>query len=891
MERSQRTWLTLLALPLLLSLDLCIAQRKVKLQEGPLIRAEGRHIAIQCEVSGIQQSVEQNFEWSITHSRNPTLPIQIISTYNSNFPYAMYKRRVEAGEIYIERIKNDSVRLHITNLQKSDEGEFECYTPNTESTYWGSYNALVNLTVIPDTLRATLVPKVLNKVEGDSLELVCEVYKQTPYHTHVAVTWYLQKENQNIRVISLTKGFTLHAGELYKQRQKSGDVQLDKIGTTSFKLTIHKLQKSEQGQFYCHSIEWIQDQDKSWQELTERRTDNVTVNVKSMGKDFLALIKATEVNIDVGGSLEITCIIKAQNTVDRFFSVAWFLNHDEIVRFGSNAVLSLHGEYGMRENSRGVAVRKKTDKEYILKLYQIQVEDGGKYHCQVEESEKVATGAFSSKKSEEIIVIVQQPKADLKVVISSNTTQILEGDFLHFACHIHSVTSTNSQLSIIWQFKNKQSIMSDIIEMNHYGVQVATKPYHKRIINGDVRMARVRSDIFTLGIYNAWTSDEGLYSCKVMQWAVNGNQKWDLIKEYISNDEAVTITSLESILKVTAITRSPTTSYYGTFSIQCYIQPSSLRHLPASVSWKFQPANSNDSYHLVTFSYDTSIVWGDKEVEFKGKITVEKTASNNVHLRVSRASNLEAGKFLCNAELWKRQHPNEWVMKASATSNIVQVVVFPPVSLLQLAQQESTTRKMINDMVELDCQIFAQTQNDSQFSVTWFFTKSQRQKEDIILNIDRNNIVQYYGEFQNNDQKRKKFQVVKTSKDLYKLIIEKTDVNDGGNYYCHVTEWLLDPNNIWYNVGDAVSARTTVEIHTPDVTLYSKACASPTLFYFIFVYPFIIFIALIIVAVYFYWNPGKPQTSPKENSLWTPIETIFADPKTEGEASVIQCTE
>ncbi|XP_069745324.1 immunoglobulin superfamily member 3-like isoform X2 [Narcine bancroftii] len=894
MERSQRTWLTLLALPLLLSLDLCIAQRKVKLQEGPLIRAEGRHIAIQCEVSGIQQSVEQNFEWSITHSRNPTLPIQIISTYNSNFPYAMYKRRVEAGEIYIERIKNDSVRLHITNLQKSDEGEFECYTPNTESTYWGSYNALVNLTVIPDTLRATLVPKVLNKVEGDSLELVCEVYKQTPYHTHVAVTWYLQKENQNIRVISLTKGFTLHAGELYKQRQKSGDVQLDKIGTTSFKLTIHKLQKSEQGQFYCHSIEWIQDQDKSWQELTERRTDNVTVNVKSMGKDFLALIKATEVNIDVGGSLEITCIIKAQNTVDRFFSVAWFLNHDEIVRFGSNAVLSLHGEYGMRENSRGVAVRKKTDKEYILKLYQIQVEDGGKYHCQVEESEKVATGAFSSKKSEEIIVIVQQPK---------------------------------------------------------------------------------------------------------------------------------------SILKVTAITRSPTTSYYGTFSIQCYIQPSSLRHLPASVSWKFQPANSNDSYHLVTFSYDTSIVWGDKEVEFKGKITVEKTASNNVHLRVSRASNLEAGKFLCNAELWKRQHPNEWVMKASATSNIVQVVVFPPVSLLQLAQQESTTRKMINDMVELDCQIFAQTQNDSQFSVTWFFTKSQRQKEDIILNIDRNNIVQYYGEFQNNDQKRKKFQVVKTSKDLYKLIIEKTDVNDGGNYYCHVTEWLLDPNNIWYNVGDAVSARTTVEIHTPganlhvfddnkhesisedaafelecliinqtqaqsqfsvtwyfqnevdpkapwkkllqsdrnnilkyygslqtnsqklkfqsakvsnnnyklmvqnaapsdsgiyfceveewvlssqnqwalqgsnrsglttlhvqtsDVTLYSKACASPTLFYFIFVYPFIIFIALIIVAVYFYWNPGKPQTSPKENSLWTPIETIFADPKTEGEASVIQCTE
>ncbi|XP_051871289.1 immunoglobulin superfamily member 3 [Pristis pectinata] len=1008
---------------LILPFDLCTAQRQVKLQEGPLIRTEGRHITIQCDVSRTQKSREQNFEWLITRPDRPTFQVQIISTQDSGYSYAMYKRRVETREIYIERINNDSVRLHITNLQKSDEGEYECYTPNTESIYWGTYNAFMNLTVVPDTLRASLVPQVINKVEGDSLELVCEVSKQTPYHTHLSVTWYLRKGDQNIKVISLTRDFILSAGELYKQRWASGDVRLDKVGATSFRLTIHKLQVSEQGQFYCKSVEWIQDQDKSWQELTERQTANVTVNVKSMGKEFLALLTAANVNINVGGSLEITCKVEAQNSAQRFFSVAWFLNDDEIVRIGPNAVLSFHGEYGMRESSGMVAVRKKNDKEYVLKLYQIQVEDGGKYHCQVEESEKAASGAFSSKKSKEIVITVQRPQANLNVVITSNTTEILEGGFLQFACNVHSEAATYGQLSIVWQFKNKQNIKSDVIEMNRDGVQITAEPYREHLIHGDIRMARVGLDVFTLGIYNAWTSDEGLYSCKVTEWAVKANQNWQLIGEYVSNDTAVTIKSLDSIFKVTAMTRTPSARYYGTFELQCLIQPSTLRHLLTAVSWKFQPANSNDSYHLVTFTHDTAILWGDKGLNFKGKMIVTKTASNSVRLSVSRASNLEAGKFLCNAELWQRQHADQWVMKASTTSNILQVVVSPPVSLLELAQQDTTIQRKIGDVIEFDCRISAQTQNDSQFSVTWFFSRSQGQKE-ALLNINRNNVIQYYGELHTNDRKRMKFQVEKTSNDLYKLIIERTDATDQGDYYCHVTEWLLDPNNIWYQVGDAASAITTLQVHTPNAnlqvsddnktvlvnedadfelecliinqtgaqsqfsvtwyfqneevkaqqkellqtdrnnvlqyhgslktnfqklkfqsakvsnnnytliirnaalsdsgiyfckvdewilspqnqwaiqgsdqsglttlriqasapTLHSKACASPFFFYFIFVYPFIIFVALIILAAYFYWNPKKPPKPPQENSLWTPIETIIADPKSDVEASVI----
>uniref|UniRef100_UPI00398F5D64 immunoglobulin superfamily member 3-like n=1 Tax=Pristiophorus japonicus TaxID=55135 RepID=UPI00398F5D64 len=1005
---------------LILSFDLCTAQRQVKLQEGPLVRAEGRHITIQCDVSGYQQSPEQNFEWFISHPEKPTMKIQIISTIDPNFPYAVYEKRVRNNEIYIERIKGDSVLLHIANLQRSDGGEYECYTPSTDSAYWGSYNALMNLTVISDTLSATSVPQTLNKVEGDSLELVCEVSKQTSQHTHVAVSWYLQKGDQNLKVISLTQDFILRPGESYKQRQASGDVRLDKIGATSFKLTIYKLQMSDQGKFYCESTEWIQDLDKSWHELTNKRTENTTVNVKSIGKGFLALIEATAVDIAVGGSLEIICTVEAQNFPERFFSVVWFLNNNEIIRIGPNAVPFFHGEYKMRETLGKVTVRKKNDRVYFLKIYQIQVEDGGAYYCQVEESEKISSGAFSTKKSKEVAITVQRPQANLNVVISSNTTEVLEGDFLQFSCDIHSVTAGYGQLAITWQFMNKKKQNSDIIGMNWDGIQDTYQPYHERVINSDIRMTRVRSDSFTLGIYNALATDEGQYACKLMEWAAESNGNWKLIGEYVSDNKAVTIKSLESSFVVTAITRTPTVSYYGTFELQCYIKPAYLTHVSASVSWKFQPANSNGSYHLVTFTHDTAIEWGDKAENFKGKMIVVKTASNTVRLSVSRASKLEAGKFLCIAELWGRHHPNQWVMKTSATSNILEVKVRPPVSLLKLTKQVRTIQKRINDITELECRISARTQNDSQLSITWLFNKTlgPNVTGEKLLSIDRNNIVQYYGKLFTNMKKRMKFQDEKTSNDVYKLIIQKTDVNDSGSYYCHVMEWLLDPNNIWYKVGENTSAITIVQVHSADAnlqlnnnnitvsssedavveiecciinqthmqsqfsvawcfqgdpkakettllqtdrnnilqyygdlrtdpqkkmkfqsmkassktyklivqkaalsdsgvyfcnvdewvsspqnewviqgsarsgsttlqvqapvaTLHSKACASSSLFYFIFIYPFIIFFALIIVALYFHKRPKKPQKSANNECLWTAIETINGNPISE----------
>lgn len=123
-----------------------VAQRVVTVESGPLIRTEGSHVTIWCNVTGYKEGVEQDFEWSMYLPSAPDREIRIVSTAQPNYAYAVYAQRVNSKEIYVERLSRDSAVLHITKVQAKDQGLFECYTPNTDGRYLGSYSARTNLT-------------------------------------------------------------------------------------------------------------------------------------------------------------------------------------------------------------------------------------------------------------------------------------------------------------------------------------------------------------------------------------------------------------------------------------------------------------------------------------------------------------------------------------------------------------------------------------------------------------------------------------------------------------------------------------------------------------------------------------------------------------------------
>ncbi|XP_057266488.1 immunoglobulin superfamily member 3 isoform X3 [Pezoporus wallicus] len=665
---------------------MALAQRQVAVQEGPLYRTEGSHITLWCKVSGYQGPSEQNFQWSIYLPSAPEREVQIVSTVDPSFPYAIYTQRVRSRGIYVERVQGDAVLLHITDLQDRDAGEYECHTPNTDERYFGSYSAKMNLVVIPDSLRVTAVPQTLNKVEHDSLELKCEVSKSTAQHSHVSIAWYRQRGSEvPVEVISLSRDFVLRAGSAYAQRHATGDIRLDKVGETTSKLTIYNLHPSDQGEFYCEAAEWIQDPDKAWYAMTRKRSQGAIVTVQATDKEFSVRLETEKRTYIVGEPVEFRCILEAQNVPDRYFSISWAFNSSLIASLGPNAVPVLNNEFAQREALGQLKVAKESDSVFVLKIYRLRLEDSGKYNCRVTEREKTVTGDFIDKES-------KRPK-----------------------------------------------------------------------------------------------------------------------------NIPITVLPLKAGFAVTAISRTPGVTYNESFDLQCIIKPHYPSWVPVSVMWRFQPAGSTEFHDLVTFTRDGGVQWGDGSIGFRTRTAIEKAeSSNNVRLSISRASDTEAGKYQCVAELWRKNYNSSWTRLADRTSNLLEIRVLRPVTKLQVSKSKRSITLVENHPIPLNCSVKSQTSPDSHFAVLWYVHKPSDADGKLILKTTHSSTFEY-GTYAEEEGLRGRLQFERSaSGGLFSLTVQRAEVRDSGSYYCHVEEWLLSPNHAWYKLAEEVSGRTEVTVKQPD---------------------------------------------------------------------------
>ncbi|XP_031230848.1 immunoglobulin superfamily member 3 isoform X1 [Mastomys coucha] len=819
------------------------AQRQVTVQEGPLYRTEGSHITIWCNVSGYQGPSEQNFQWSIYLPSAPEREVQIVSTVDSSFPYAIYTQRVRGGKIFVERVQGNSALLHITDLQARDAGEYECHTPNTDERYFGSYSAKMNLVVIPDSLQTTAVPQTLHKVEQDPLELSCEVATETDQHTHLSVSWLRQKGGENpVEVISLSRDFILHSSSEYAQRQSLGEVRLDKLGRSTFRLTIFHLQPSDQGEFYCEAAEWIQDPDGSWYAMTRKRSEGAVVNVQPTDKEFTVRLETDKRLHTVGEPVEFRCILEAQNIPDRYFAVSWAFNSSLIATMGPNAVPVLNSEFAHREAKGQLKVAKESDGVFVLKIYHLRQEDSGKYNCRVTEREKTVTGEFIDKESKrpKNIPIVVLPLTDnwvvkvpqqhqilpqghlessMSVEVASNASVILEGEDLHFSCTVRTVGRLQARFSVIWQLVDRQNRRSNVMWLDRDGTVQPGSSYWERSSFGGIQMEQVQPNSFSLGIFNSRKEDEGQYECHVTEWVRAVDGEWQIVGERRAST-LVSITALDTGFAVTAISRTPGVTYSDSFDLQCIIKPHYPSRVPVSVTWRFQPVGTVEFHDLVTFTRDGGVQWGDKSSTFRTRTAIEKAeSSNNVRLSISRASDTEAGKYQCVAELWRRNYNNTWTRLAERTSNLLEIRVLQPVTKLQVSKSKRTLTLVENRPIQLNCSVKSQTSPNSHFAVLWYVHKPSDADGKLILKTTYSSAFEY-GTYAEEEGLRGRLQFERhVSGGLFSLTVQRAEVSDSGSYYCHVEEWLLSPNYAWYKLAEEVSGRTEVTVKQPDSRL------------------------------------------------------------------------
>ncbi|XP_004714922.1 immunoglobulin superfamily member 2 isoform X2 [Echinops telfairi] len=728
-------------------IKLSIGQREVTVQKGPLFRAEGYPASISCKVTGHKGPSEQHFQWSIYLPTAPTQEVQIVSTKDDSFSYALYAQRVRSREIYVERVQGNSVVLHIANLQMKDAGEYECHTPSTDETYFGSYSAKTTLT-----------------------------------------------------------DFMLAPGPSYTERFEAGDVRLDKLGVSTFRLSIGRLQPSDQGQLFCEAIEWIQDPDETWTFITKKQTNQTALEVQPEVKDFQVNLTAGSMFAE-GKPLELVCLVLGSSRAPQLQGV-WFFNDEETASVDAAGVLDLKTSYRERASQGQLQVSKLSPKAFSLRIFSAGPEDEGTYRCVVMKVERTQTGSWrvlQRKQSQDSPVRLRKPAARSVTLSEKNKRQaVWEGEALALLCQAGGEESPI--LVRWWHIPQGQTQPEFVAAMGQDGTVQLGPSYGESRNQGNVRLAKVNWATFQLDITSTAITDSGTYQCEVSEMIRNQarNARTQIL---------VTVKSLESSLQVTLMSRQPQVKRADTFDLSCIIRAgySDLK-LPLTVTWQFQPAGSQVSYRLIQMAHNGTIEWGDGLSQFPKKTEVSQGPFRS-QLLIHDATEEEAGVYQCQVEVYDRNSLcTNSSAKAKAISHPLRIAVALPKSTLKMNSTSQAQEVSISSNVDIACSILARSEGNLPLSVIWYFAPNSANPAQLkILEMDQNDVIQYGGEFLT-PRRKQKFHMEKVSQALFQLHILNADHEDLGSYHCAVDEWLLLTNGTWHRLGEKKSGPTELKI-------------------------------------------------------------------------------
>lgn len=133
-------------------------------------------------------------------------------------------------------------------------------------------------------------------------------------------------------------------------------------------------------------------------------------------------------------------------------------------------------------------------------------------------------------------------ESNITVSLSSNSSEVLEGDPIQLTC---SLQSTTGPLSVVWQWMDKQAAgpFQEVASVDREGSVFHGPAYRERSSYGEVRVEKVRPDTFTLSLYNALPEDEGQYHCTATEWLRTGGEQelnWEKIGE-VSDARTITV--------------------------------------------------------------------------------------------------------------------------------------------------------------------------------------------------------------------------------------------------------------------------------------------------------------------------------------------------------------
>uniref|UniRef100_A0A3Q3K612 Ig-like domain-containing protein n=1 Tax=Monopterus albus TaxID=43700 RepID=A0A3Q3K612_MONAL len=650
--------------------------RVVTVSPGPLIRVEGQPVSISCDVNDYSGPREQDFEWVVSKSAVlDDTAIKIISTFDSSYSDKSLTQRVASGDISVVRLADNQVELKIAEVKSLDAGFYWCQTPSTDSVISGNYEARVQVTVIPNTLKVssqTPTPKV---PEGNDLTLSCNVTRTLTNPTYLSVSWSVKSGAASEEILTFGPQGDVSPGAKFVRHYADGGIRLVPGKNGLFELVITRVTTSDSGTYTCSGAEWTNENEGRWVKIVESTKEMGTVGVIPTEPSFTLTPKPVLNPQMTAEPTELACYVTdiTNLPLGGRLGVTW--EHTTLSDpQTSDTIGSLDGNGNLVPGS---TVQPSTFRLQILRTQEI---DMGQYVCTVSAWTVSSQGVMvkvAEYKSSPLTVRWEPKRPSLNVVAKRLREASVGGATFEMSCTVATENLGEAGYSVLIQTQeslesNVKTIMtlSPDNVLQHGG---ATDPNRR----DSLVLIKSGPAEFRFRLVGVQLTDRGFYWCDITAWTKQQpGQAWTKATSAESNKVRIDFQENGPSFSI-AIKSDDTTVYpLKTAKMECSLSVSGSSpktdDLAYEVRWFFTRLRGGQTTTQVA-SADRFGVVKTETRNSSSEISIQRTET---HTYLLHSRQVSVGEYYCVATPWYLSaSTGAWTQAGELTSSRVFLTV------------------------------------------------------------------------------------------------------------------------------------------------------------------------------------------------------------------------
>ncbi|XP_018420731.1 PREDICTED: LOW QUALITY PROTEIN: immunoglobulin superfamily member 8 [Nanorana parkeri] len=370
---------------------------------------QGRELHLSCSASA---DSTQHTHLSVTFGvSDPGAPVgrgtlrNIISlgrdfTVEPSKEHQTYGERYLNGELRLEKTDNSTYKMVITRVRPQDTGSYHCTAAQWIQDPDGSWqkvtekrSVLAQLTVQSVGRDGHEEPKIQ---AGGMVDLFCNVSAAValPPDMALSMEWWVTSSQQSPGqlVASMSTDGSVSLGERYTEGDTgTRHISLEKLSPSpgSFRLRIYSAQPGDIGAYSCRVKAFVSYPGQRLEEVSSRVSQSINVLMTVQDISLSVHVHLDSIMLYRGNTASLLCNITVETPQTVHMAVSWWVElagekpNERMGRLLASVNRQGVSEPGMRISGQDLSTDKVGAQCYRLRLYNIQAEDEGLYHCAV----------------------------------------------------------------------------------------------------------------------------------------------------------------------------------------------------------------------------------------------------------------------------------------------------------------------------------------------------------------------------------------------------------------------------------------------------------------------------------------------------------------------------